>query len=135
MVTNPRTITYIIGCFLVLLWTGSSFSQQKAERVKFLKGTSSATVKGIINGYDYKDYLIKANADQAMSLRLKSNNSSNYFVVFTPEEGADNLANESTEWTGYLPMTGDYKIRVFLMRSEARRKGASAAFTLTITIR
>jgi hypothetical protein len=135
MVNNLRVITLVIVGVLALICSASSFSQNKAERVKFQKGTSSATVKGIIYGYDFKDYLIKANADQTMSLTLKSNNSFNYFVVFSPEEGADNLANESTEWTGNLPLTGDYKIRVFLMRAEARRKGASASFNLKITIR
>jgi hypothetical protein len=135
MVVRFKKTAFLIPFTLVLLLGSNSLAQKKPERVKFLKGTSSATVKGSILGYDYKDYLVKAGADQTLSLALKSNNTYNYFVVFSPEEGADNLVNESTEWTGKLPMTGDYKIRVFLMRAGARRKGAAADFTLKITIR
>jgi hypothetical protein len=135
MFTNHWKITVIIACFLGLLCSADVLAQKKAERVQFQKGTSTATVKGSISGYGYKDYLIKASAGQTLSLTLKSNNSFTYFVVFPPAEGADNLVNDSTEWTGKLPASGDYRIRVFLIRAEARRKSASADFTLKIAIR
>ena len=43
--------------------------------------------------------------------------------------------NETTEWSESLSESGDYLIRVFMMRSAARRKGAAANFTLSISIR
>ena len=37
------------------------------------------------------------------------------------------------EWTGTLPADGEYKLRVYLMRSAARRN-ETASYTLTVTV-
>src|ERR1051325_4717096 len=103
MLETSRKISYIVAPVLILLFGVGSVAQEKAERVKFIKGTSSATVKGTVSGYGFKDYLVKASAGQTMSLKLKTNKSYNYFVVFPPEEGADPLVNEVSEWEGKLP--------------------------------
>ena len=44
------------------------------ERVKFQKGSSGADLRGRINGYDYKDYVVGARENQFMTLRLSTSN-------------------------------------------------------------
>jgi hypothetical protein len=56
-------------------------------------------------------------------------------VVFDPNgenvEGADGVA----EYDGVLAMSGNYRVRVLLPRSEARRKDSGTSFTVRFTIR
>ena len=112
----------------------SIFAQGAPQRVRFQSGHSSATVKGRIAGFDTKDYVVGAKAGQAMAVRLSSSNSSAYFVIYSINGRATDM-NETTEWSENLSESGDYIIRVFMMRSAARRKGAAANFTLSISIR
>jgi hypothetical protein len=107
----------------------------EVKRISFAAGTSSATVKGSITGDKMVDYKIGAKAGQAMSVKLKTSNLSNYFNVLPP--GSETaLAVGSTsgnEWTGTLPVDGDYTVRVYMMRNAARRN-ERANYTLTVGI-
>jgi hypothetical protein len=104
--------------------------------VRFAKGASNATINGTIQGDASTDYLVRASAGQKLTVTLKAANASNYFNVLPP--GSDNVAmyNSSSGDQTYsvvLPDDGDYAIRVYLMRSAARRKEASK-FTLTVGV-
>jgi hypothetical protein len=70
-----------------------------------------------------------------MSVKLKTNNTSNYFNVLPPgSESAVFIGSTSgNEWTGTLTADGEYTVRVFLMRS-AERRHATANYTLTLGI-
>jgi hypothetical protein len=109
------------------------FGQGKPQRVRFERGTSSTTVKGRILGFAYKDYLIGAKAGQLMSLHLTSTNSYTNFVVYSINGRATDM-NETTDWSERLSESGDYQIRVFMVRAGARRKGATADYTLNVSI-
>ena len=107
-----------------------------SKPLQFAKGTSSATVKDSIKGGQTVDYTLPAKAGQTMSVALKTSNASNYFNVLPP--GSKDVAifigsNEGNEWTGALPADGEYTIRLYLMRSAARRK-ETANYTLTVGI-
>jgi hypothetical protein len=80
-----------------------------------------------------KDYVIGAREGQVMTLRLHSPNPYAYFVVYTINGRATDM-NETTEWSETLKETGDYVIRVFMVRAGAKRKGA-ASYTLSVAIR
>jgi hypothetical protein len=70
-----------------------------------------------------------------MSVTLKTSNNANYFNVLPPGSQAA-IAIGSTvghEWTGTLPADGDYTIRVYLMRSAARRN-ETARYSLSVGI-
>jgi hypothetical protein len=104
--------------------------------VRFAKGASSATVKGSLKGYQTIDYTLRAKAGQTMSVKLQTSNGAHYFNVLPP--GSNDVAifigsTGGNEWTGPLPADGEYKIRLYLMRSAARRKEA-ANYTLTVGI-
>jgi hypothetical protein len=107
----------------------------RKERVQFKKGQAAATIDGRIQGYECVDYMLGAKAGQTMNVSLNTGSSSNYFNVLPPgSEAAIAMgANLGNTWSGTLPADGDYRIRVYLMRSAARRNEA-AQYTLTVGI-
>jgi len=111
-----------------------AWAQSKLERVKFQRGRSSTVVRGTILGFDTRDYLIGAKAGQVMTLRLSSTNPYTNFVIYSINERPTDM-NETTEWSEKLSESGDYLIRVLMMRAGARRKGATANYTLNVSIR
>ena len=104
-------------------------------RVTFAKGASSATVKGQMKGDADVDYVVRAAAGQTLSVTLKASNRSNYFNVLPPGSAdvAMHVAQDGQPYTGLLPTDGDYNVRVYLMRSAARRNEVSN-YELTISV-
>lgn len=108
----------------------------ETREVHFAKGHSVATIQGSIKGDQSIDYTLRAKAGQSMTIRLETKHGANYFNVLPP--GSDGQAifigsSEGNEWSGVLPASGEYKVRVYLMRSAARRNEA-ADYTLTLGI-
>jgi hypothetical protein len=100
----------------------------KVERISFAAGASSATVKGSISGDKIVDYKLGAKAGQTMSVTLKTSNPSSYFNVLPPgSESAVFIGSTSgNEWTGTLAADGEYTVRVYLMRTAARRNAKAS---------
>ncbi|HQR12377.1 MAG TPA: hypothetical protein PLW68_13715 [Casimicrobiaceae bacterium] len=104
--------------------------------VHFAKGASSATFKGTLKGDQTIDYTLRARAGQTMTVTMKTSNNANYFNVLPP--GSKDVAifvgsTGGNEWTGTLEADGDYAIRVYLMRSAARRNEV-ANYTLNVAV-
>jgi len=123
--------------FLLLVGTPHVFAKDEIRtvRVQFKKGTDEATIKSRIKGYEIVDYRLGAKAGQIMRVTLQTKNGANYFNVLPPGSDAaiaigSNLGNK---WTGTLPVDGDYTIRVYLMRSAARRN-ETANYTLSVGV-
>lgn len=111
-------------------------ARPESRPVHFAKGTSSASLEGSIRGDQIIDYKLQARAGQTMTVGLKTDNSANYFNVLPP--GSDDVAvfvgsTGGNDWSGRLAADGEYTLRVYLMRSAARRH-ESARFTLTAGI-
>ena len=107
----------------------------RTERVQFARGTSSATLRGNVHGYDSVDYVVGARRGQTLTVSMRTTNASAYFNVLpsggdTALDGAANVVN----WRGALPANGDYVVRVYLMRNAARRD-EHANYTLTVGVR
>jgi hypothetical protein len=121
----------------VALPCAAAAAQQEArqERLTFTRGASSATVRGRVRGYETVDYAVRAAAGQTLSVRLKPSNPANYFNVLSPGNADAAMYNGQTgePYSGLLPTDGDYRVRVYLMRNEARRNQAST-FTLTVGV-
>ena len=133
---SNKLCAVIAGAFLVVILLGAQASapaQNKTQRVRFQPGRSSITLRGRIIGFDARDYVVSAKAGQEMKVHLASANPSAYFVVYTIN-GKPTDMNETTDWSLHTVESGDYVIRVFMMRSAARRKGAAANYALTISI-
>lgn len=107
----------------------------ETQAVKFSRGSSSSTIKGSIKGYQTIDYTLRASAGQTMTVKLAAKNSANYFNVLPPDSETALFVGSTSgnEWSGTLPGNGEYRVRVYLMRSAARRNEVSS-FTLTVGI-
>jgi hypothetical protein len=119
---------------MLFLFAVQDAAAQARQRVRFARGASSAQVSGTIKGYKYIDYVVGARAGQTLSLRI-TGSSAAQFAVFMADGG--NLGMDSAgvaEWSGELPATEDYTIRVLMPRAQARR-GETARYTLRIAIR
>ncbi len=118
-------------CPLILL-----AQDMQVKAIKFEAGKSSATVTGSITGYQTVDYKMDARAGQTLKVKLKTSNASNNFNILPPGSEDDAIYNgsiEGTSYTGKLQQSGEYKIRVYLMRNDARRN-ATANYTLTVSL-
>ena len=96
--------------------------------VQFAKGKSTATLKGKIKGDESVDYRLGAAAGQTMTVTLRPSNRSTYFNVMAPGEDSAIFigSSEGNKFSGKLPKSGDYVVRVYLMRNAARRNEASS---------
>jgi hypothetical protein len=108
----------------------------EVKRVQFAAGKSSATLKGSLAGYKIIDYRLGARAGQTMTVTLKTSNTANFFNLIAP--GETDVAffigsSAGNHFHGALPADGDYTVRVYLMRSAARRN-EKANYTLTLGI-
>jgi hypothetical protein len=95
----------------------------RTERVQFKKGETGATIKGHIKGYEIVDYVLGARAGQSLIVILNTDNSMSYFNVMVPgKESALFVGSTSgSRFEGDLPKSGDYRVRVYLVRAAARR--------------
>lgn len=133
----PRLLARLAAGALaaVVAWAVAA-AEIETRPIQFAKGASSATVKGTIRGDRTVDYTLRARAGQTMTVKLATRHGANYFNVLPPGSGDVAIFVGSTggnDWTGVLPSDGEYTLRVYLMRSAARRK-ESASYTLTVGV-
>ena len=121
---------------LALTSPAAAQDHSRTERVQFARGASSATLQGSLHGYDTVDYVLGARAGQTLSVRLQPTNASAYFNI--TKQGADEAlfvgSTSGNSFTGRLPSSGDYVVRVYLMRNAARRD-EHANYSLSIGVR
>jgi hypothetical protein len=114
----------VLSVFLFSVSAAFAADDIRAERVHFKKGASSAVVEDSIKGYATVDYVLGAKKGQYMNVSMATDNGANYFNILAPGETDVAFFNGSTsgnQYEGVLPASGDYKIRVYMMRSAARR--------------
>lgn len=126
--------------FLSILLASFAFlsadaSAQVRTRVRFPAGTHGTSVKGTVRGYEYRDYVVGASAGQTITVKLSSEARPSVFTVFLPNGDNLDMGAEQNDFSGELPVKGDYVVRVLMMRSEARRRGSVSNYTLKITIK
>ncbi len=108
----------------------------RTERVQFARGTSGTVVEGAITGYQTVDYVLGAAEGQSLRVGMTTDNTATYFNVMAPGETEVAFFNGSTSenrYEGALPKSGDYTIRVYMMRSAARRN-ERAKYRLEISV-
>lgn len=110
-------------------------SPTRSERVQFPRGATAQTVRGTIRGYSTVDYLIGARAGQTLRVSMRSSNRSAYFNVIAPraQSAMFDGSIRGDSFSERLPQTGDYRVRVYLMRNAARR-GETATYSLDIAV-
>jgi hypothetical protein len=126
---------FVITAFAACLafFVQDSAAQSKT-RVRFARGTHSATVSGTVRGYAYRDFIVGSAAGQTMTVSVSGTNSSTILTVFAPDGTNVDGAAQTDQYSGQLAASGDYVVRVGMMRSAARRPGATTTFKLKITV-
>lgn len=122
----------ILSCFLMVCVDANA---QGKERVRFPRGTHGTSVKGTVRGYVYRDYLVGVSAGQGIDISLDASEPSTVFSIVTPEGGDLLEASETTSYHGTLITSGDYRVRVLMVSSAARRKGSVSNYTLKIAVK
>ena len=120
----------------LLLAAGSAAAADRVETVRFARGADSAELRGTVRGYDVVEYRIDARAGQAIEAALRREHGPAYFSVWAPgsEEAMFFGPSAGNRFAATLPADGEYRLRVFMMRSAARR-GERADYRLTLRIR
>lgn len=96
------------------------------KRVKFQKGQSAATFEGGVVRGDRDVYLVKASKNQVMNVTITSEEDNAVFQILNTKTGkylngaAD--GDDTMQFSGGLPSTGDYKIIVGGTRGNASYK-------------
>jgi hypothetical protein len=128
----------IASIVLALLLTSSPVWAQpsiKQQPIEFKEGQTAATIKGSLKGDQIVDYTLRASAGQAMVVRFKPSNPSAYFNVLPPgsEEAIHIGSSAGNDFSANLPASGEYRVRVYLMRNAARRN-ESVNYTLEVAV-
>jgi hypothetical protein len=110
-------------------------SAQSKVRVRFAAGTYGTTLKGTVRGFAYRDYIVGVSAGQSMKVSIDASNPATVFSIFAPNGNNLEEAAETDGYSGQLSETGDFVIRVAMMRSAARRKGSVSKYSLKISVR
>jgi hypothetical protein len=128
-----RNLTLIIIIGMPFLATG----QIETRKITIPAGKTSTSVTSTIKGDQTIDYKIYAAVGQELKVTMKTNINANYFNVLAPGSTEEAIFVGSTDGTnkfgGTLSVSGEYIIRVYLMRSAARNN-TKANFTLTVSL-
>ena len=132
---NKVIFTIFIG-FALLISGAAPLKAQTKVTVRFKAGTSSGTYNGSLRGNRYVDYVLKATEGQNLTVRLtRRTGETPYFNILRVADGeaiADD-AREATEWTGNLPETREYIVRVYVAKA-ARLANRSSAYRIAFKI-
>jgi hypothetical protein len=113
---------------LIMPWAAPVSAQTIPSTEVPPSAASAGTVlNGTLKGDESIDYLVSAQAGQILSVDVASSNPGLYFNIL-PQGSAEALFIGSTSGNVAdipLPETGTYAIRVYLMRSAARRDEAA----------
>ena len=132
-----RCGTFLKGLllFLLILSSVGAFEAVQTQTVHFEKEASSKTIHDAVKGWELKEYRLGAKAGQRMKVVLDSSNNVLFFNIWAPGEemALFNGSDMGNRFTVVLPKDGIYRVRVYLMRNEAR-SGEKAEYTLTFAI-
>ena len=122
----------IAAVFICALAFSSTFARGVKQKVRFARGTSSATIHGAVVRGDRDRYYVSAKRGQTMSVKITSReNNAAFEIYFSGEQESLEGAGEeddATNWSGALPADNDYVIVVGGTRG-------NASYTLTISIK
>lgn len=125
-VTHRMLPAALAALFLTIATTPPVTAQDtiRTEIVHFKHGESSARIEGRIKGYETVDYVLGASAGQTMNVSMATKHTATYFNILPP--GSNDVAifigsSDGNQFEGVLAQSGDYKVRVYMMRSAARR--------------
>ncbi|MCM3904006.1 MAG: hypothetical protein ND866_20080 [Pyrinomonadaceae bacterium] len=103
----------------------------KTQRVRFARGRTTAVLNGAVVRATQDRYILGAREGQTMIVHVTSREKNAVFTILDPSgtalAGTDE-GSDAMDWTGELPLSGDYSIWVSPTRG-------NATYTLEVTIR
>lgn len=114
---------------------GGPVANGRTEDIRFDRGASSATRRGVVRGYETMTYMLDVRAGQSINVSLQSSSRSGYFNVTAPrsDQAVFNGSTSGNRWRGRAATSGRYKIEIYLMRNAARR-GEQLRYTLDVGV-
>lgn len=131
MQTRRRTnIRALLSIAVLLLTTLAAPAQSdRTRRVRFARGRTTTVIKDAVVRGTRDRYILGARAGQTLTVHITSLEDNAVFDIYA--RGGKRVldgAQETTDWTGELPRSGDYVIEVGGTRG-------NATYTLEVTIR
>ena len=126
-----RVYPFLLILSLTLIAIADAAQRGKVQRVRFARGRTTAVLKGAVVRGTQDQYILGAHEGQTMIVHLTSREKNAVFAILGPDATALSGAEEgtdATDWTGILPLSGDYSIWVGPTRG-------NATYTLEVTIR
>jgi len=119
-----------LATMLLLTTTALSMQRTGFTRVRFPRGRTTMVLKGSLLNNASKEYLLSARAGQTMSVHVTSPQGRAWFDVYprSDRSGLPDSAEDTKDWEGKLPKSGDYVISVYTEDGNTR-------YTLEVTIR
>ena len=96
------------------------------KQIRFARGRTTAIIKDTIRLCTSHEYRLRARAGQTMSIHLAAGKRTS-FTLQPPSGDMIEDADGVKDWSGELPVTGEYVIAI--------GTDATAAYTLEVTIR
>ena len=122
----------VAAVFICAFTVSSVLAQGVKQKVRFARGTSSATIRGAVIRGDLDRYYLSAKKGQTMSVKITSREDNAVFQIYFAGEqeslpGAGE-EDDATSWSGELPADNEYVIVVGGTRG-------NASYTLKISIK
>lgn len=132
-----RSTPYFWAIALALSFNTARAAEESLEVPAFKPGKQHRQIKARIKGRETVDYIFQAGQNQKLSVVLKSGHRALYFNLLTQGNAEALFFGPGAIDPGHLdmplPETGEYRIRLYLMRSAARRN-ETATYTLSIQL-
>ncbi|MEI4470139.1 SH3 domain-containing protein [Frigidibacter sp. MR17.24] len=122
--------------FIALMCLGLSPTPVPAQPIETrpIDPAPAVTLEGRLAGPAITDYVFTAGPDEGVAISLAAGNAAAHFNLLRGDDPAalhiGSIAGET--FAGALPGPGPYRVRVYLMRSAARR-GETSGYRLTVT--
>jgi hypothetical protein len=121
-------LAFLAAALLLITVVGAPAQSSRTRRVRFARGRTSTVIKDAVVRGTRDRYILGARAGQTLIVHITSLEDNAVFDIYGPGKRALGGAQETTDWTGELPRTGDYVIEVGGTRG-------NASYTLEVTIR
>jgi hypothetical protein len=114
---------YLAVAFICTFALASVLAQGVKQKIRFARGSSSATVRGTVVRGDRDRYYLAAKKGQTMSVKITSEEDNAVFQIYLPGEekalpGAED-GDDAKDWSGELPSDAEYVIVVGGTRGNA----------------
>ncbi|KHL26414.1 hypothetical protein PK98_08220 [Croceibacterium mercuriale] len=132
----PLTIVQgvVVGALALAVPAGGYWlGQMGSTDVRFLRGTDTATMAGLVTGAAPHDYRVKAAAGQQLEVALAGPPQVGFDVLAPGSDRAIGTGSGAQGWRGTVPDGGAYTIRVH--HQPGSDAGGSDAFDLKVSRR